>query len=398
MLPHRSSSNNPIRIAILVTRMDIGGVPDHIMTLLDGLSDRVHITLITDSLHPEHQEAIEAKGIPVVFLPMSRLINIGADIRSLRKLCQILKQGNFDILHTHMSKAALLGAIVGAIYRDLTVINTAHNLGFIAMPQWWKKSIFWVYDKLISAFGIDATITVSQRVADAVVRARILPQKRVFVIPNGIRLQKFSSRASEKNNFRQEILGDNASGKIIICVARLVWFKGIDTLIDAFADVAKNHPDAHLAIVGNGELKDNLVAQAHHLALEDRVHFCGERQDVPALLAASDLFVLSSVSEGLPISLLEAMAAHLPIVATDVGGICEMVIDEKTGRIVPAADPGKLASNVSDLLADPALRHRYGEAGFTLLNEKFTQQSMVEKTEALYRKLVFSDNRETANA
>ncbi|MFT6556361.1 glycosyltransferase [Sneathiella sp.] len=398
MMLNRYSANTPIRIAILVTRMDIGGVPDHIMTLLDGMSDGMNVTLITDSLHPEHQNAIEAKGIKIIFLPMSRLLDIRADIKALRQLRHILKEGGFDILHTHMSKAALLGAIIGTLSRDLIVVNTAHNLGFIAMPQRWKKLVFWAYDKIISALGIDATITVSQRVADAVIHAGILPRNRVFVIPNGIRLQSFSSRAAEDSSFRQEIIGNEGSGKIIICVARLVWFKGIETLIDAFALVAKNHPDAHLAVVGSGELEESLRAQTRQLSLEKHVHFCGERRDVPALLTASDLFVLSSVSEGLPISLLEAMAARLPIVATDVGGVSEMIIAGKTGRIVPAAEPHSLAQHISDLLANPDLCHQYGEAGFDLLNEKFSQQAMVAQTEILYQNLVLAQSREVVHA
>jgi glycosyltransferase involved in cell wall biosynthesis len=395
---HQSSENSKIRVAMLVTRMDIGGVPDHVMTLLDGFRSNIEVTLITDRVHPNLRNNIEALGINIVILPMKRLLDIKTDIKAIRVLYRILKEGQFHILHTHMSKAALLGAITGVFSRKIIVVNTAHNFGFIAMPVLWKKVIFWIYDKLISTVGIDATITVSQKVGDAVVKAKLIPYKRVNVIPNGIRLQEFLIRASEITNFRDDILGKTKDGLIIICIARLVWFKGLDNLINAFGNVSKMFPNAHLAIVGDGELLNSLTEQAHQLSVENLIHFCGERHDVPAILAASDILVLSSVSEGLPISLLEGMAARLPVVATDVGGVSELIVPEKTGYLVPSGDVDKLASAISLLLDNRDTRREFGDAGYERLERKFSQNAMVTQTEMLYQRMINSGSREFADA
>ncbi|MZR32397.1 glycosyltransferase family 4 protein [Sneathiella litorea] len=396
MITHEIPANNTIRLAMLVTRMDIGGVPDHIMTLLDGFGRNIDVTLITDSIHADHLADIENSGVKVHLLQMKRLVSVKSDLKALKNLRRILKDGQFNILHTHMSKAALLGAIVGTFSRDIIVVNTAHNLGFIAIPQYWKKAVFWAYDKIISALGFDAIITVSQMVANKIIRAKVAPGNRVHVITNGIRLQEFKASAKKETEFRREILG-NAEGVIIVCVARLVWFKGIDTLINAFSRVLKEHPSARLAIIGDGELRDTLMAQTRQLGIEEFIHFCGERRDIPAILSASDLFVLSSVSEGLPISLLEAMAAQLPIVATDVGGISELILHGDTGYLVPARDPVKLAKNISDLLSDPNARRTLGKAGYNRLCTEFTQDAMVMRTEALYQQLLEGTTGEFVN-
>lgn len=374
-----------IRLAMLVTRMDIGGVPDHVMTLLDGFGPTIKVTLICDHIHDQHRKEVEALGIDIVLLPMQRLAGGVSDIKALRGLRKILNEGEYDILHTHTSKAALLGAIIGATTRSIKVVNTAHNLGYIALPERWKKAIFWVYDRFISTVGIDATVTVSQIVADTARDAYLIPAKKLHVIQNGIRTAKFE-KPNKGQNLRKEFIG-KSNGPVIISVARLVWFKGLDTLIDAMPKVVDRHSSAKLVIVGDGELREDLEAQVKALNLSDSVIFVGERDDVPDLLAAADLFVLPSVSEGLPISLLEAMASKLPIVATRVGGIPELVIDGETGRLTKSGDVAGMSAAMLSLLADTSKCKEAGNAGHARMMEQFSQSAMVVATENLYQKL-----------
>lgn len=386
-----TAGSRKIRLAILVTRMDVGGVPDHVMTLLDGLDPSFEVTLICDNIHPSHAAEAARLGVRVVTMPMERLPGLRSDLDALRRLRAILRDNRFDLLHTHMSKAALLGGIIRVIDRSVLVVNTGHNFGFIAMPQRWKKAIFWVYDRLLSSLGHDATIAVSQTVADLALRARLIPAKRLHVIHNGIRLGRFDDSAPPPPTLRATLLGRSASeGPLILCVARLVWFKGLHTLIDALPKVLVAHPGARVLIVGDGELRADLVAQAERLGVARAVVFAGERADIPDLLKLSDLFVLPSVSEGLPISILEAMANRLPVVATNVGGISELVRDGQTGALVESGNAPALGCAISDLLSDPAKMQRYGAQGRALLEAEFNQTAMVRKTEALYRHLVAS--------
>ncbi len=387
-------ANGPIRIAMLVTRMDIGGVPDHVMTLLDGLDGRFEVTLICSDVDPRHGAQLRRLSIPVMPLAMKRLPGPIGDLKAFVALRRILREGRYDILHTHMSKAALLGALAGATMQKIRVVNTAHNLGFIAMPQPWKKAVFWIYDRLISSVGIDATITVSSIVGNRAKRARLIPARRLHVIRNGIREGRFDPHAKSASASR-EMLGIGGNGeKLILCVARLVWFKGLQTLLAAMPSIAQEHPGARLVIVGEGELREKLEQQIEQLNMQRHVMLAGERTDIPDLLAACDLFVLPSVSEGLPISILEAMAAARPVVATSVGGIPELVADGQSGRLVAPGRPDELARAMSDLLGDPKLRAQMGAAGHARFRSMFSQQAMVESTQDLYRALVQGRRRE----
>ena len=373
------------RVAILVTRMDLGGVPDHIMTLVEGLVARYDVALICNHIDQTHQAEIDALGVKVIPLPMQRLLSGVSDLKALGELRRILREGGYDILHTHMSKAALLGAMVGVTSRRPKVVNTAHNLGYIAMQSRWKKAVFWAYDRIISSLGHDATIVVSDTIARQARAAGLIPKDRLHTIHNGIRVSRFDGDAIPREGLKSDVLGDACTdGPLLICVARLVWFKGLDALIAALPQVGASHPDARLLLVGDGELRDALAAQARALGVEHMVVFAGERQDVPDLLALADLFVLPSVSEGMPISLLEAMACKLPLVATSVGGIPELIIDGKTGRLVDRGDAAGLADALTAYLDDPAMMKRHGAEGHKRLEAEFSQAAMVERTEAVY--------------
>ncbi|MGB7240813.1 MAG: glycosyltransferase, partial [Sulfitobacter sp.] len=272
---------------------------------------------------------------------------------------------------------------------SIAVVNTGHNFGYIAMPSWWKKAIFWVYDRFISSFGHDATVAVSQTVADAAARAWLIPRKRLHVIQNGIRLQRFDASGTPDAALKAQVLGAaTTDGPLIICVARLVWFKGLHNLIDALPNIQSFDPKVRVLCVGDGELRQTLEDQARRLGVGHMIVFAGERGDIPKLLKISDLFVLPSVSEGLPISLLEAMAASLPLVATDVGGIPELIENGKTGCLVPSNDSQALGHAILSFLEDPAKMRLAGAGGRALLEARFSQTSMVRKTENLYRELI----------
>ena len=384
-----TNMTRPIRLALLVSRMDVGGVPDHVMTLIDGFSDQIDVTLICDSIHEDHKAEADRLGVTVIIMPMKRLIGGASDLASFRMLRNLMRKGSFDILHTHMSKAALLGALVGLTNRNVIVVNTGHNFGYIAMPQIWKKAIFWAYDRFISSFAHDATVAVSQTVADMALSGHLIPRKRLHVIQNGVRLSRFEAANPPPEGLKAELLGPSYSdGPLILCVARLVWFKGLHTLVSALPAIASAHPDARVLVVGDGELREELVRQARDMGVENTIVFVGERNDVPDLLRIADLFVLPSVSEGMPISILEAMANRLPVVATNVGGIPELVRDGETGELVPSGDPHSLARAVIELLSNPDRMQAAGAAARTRLETHFSQEIMVAKTEKLYQNLL----------
>ena len=373
-----------LRLAQVVTRMDIGGVPDHIMTLVRQLHVDFDIAIICGQIDDQHRQELEKLGIDIKIIPFRRLLSPFADARTFLALRSIFKTGKFDIVHTHMSKAVLIGSIAAKWMRVPLIVNTAHNLGFIALPNRALRLLFWVYDFLLSRLFIDRVITVSDKVRDRIVATRMLPTKRVAAIHNGMYIDKFEVPQMELAARRQELLA-GPDDVLIVCVARLVWFKGLSTLVEAMPDIVRSVPKSRFVVVGDGPLKAELTAQAESLGMGNRLQLIGERRDIPAILRASDLFVLPSVSEGLPISIMEAMAAGLPVVATDVGGIAELVEEGKTGLLVPSRQPGALASALIKLANNPKWRQTFGANGKQRIATEFSPSKMARCTAALYR-------------
>ena len=380
-----ANTQPPIRLIQLVTRLDTGGVPEHVLALLDGLSRRGYsMTVVCREVSERYRTRLEQMGVRIILLDLRRLISPVADLRAAWRLYRLLRDEGCQVLHMHMSKAALLGGLIGTAARVPVRVNTAHNLGCIALPQRVLRGLFWLYDKALFATTMHAVITVSSKVRQSIVRLGVLPAGKAYAIPNGIDPRPFAADADARARTR-EALGLGDEHVAVGCVARLVWFKGLDALIDAIPGVVRDHAQARFFIVGEGPLKEQLLAQARQLGIADKLVFLGERDDVAALLAAFDVFVLPSVSEGMPITILEAMAAAKPIVATDVGGVGEMIEDQVSGLLVPARAPGALADALNALVGDARRRERMGEAAKARLERDFAQDSMVNATDRLYR-------------
>jgi len=364
--------------------MDVGGVPDHVMTLARSLGPRHDLTVFSGEIDPRHEAELLALGVRIERLPFARLPDPLRDLRVLLSLRRLLGKGRFDVVHTHMSKAALLGVMATRLMPGRPrVVNTAHNLGSLALRKPLARLAFRFYDRMLLGRATDRVIVVSERIREQVLALGLIAPARVTAIANGISLERFDVPCANSQALRAD-LGLAQSDVLVLCVARLVWFKGLDLLISAFARVAAAAPGARLCIVGAGPLRDALQAQAASLGLGKQVSLIGERQDVPALLAACDLFVLSSVSEGMPISILEAMAAGRATVATDVGGVRELVRDGETGLLVASGDAAGLGAALLMMIRDPGERGRMGAVARALAYSGFGGAAMSARTEALY--------------
>jgi glycosyltransferase involved in cell wall biosynthesis len=374
-----------VRLLEVVTRLDVGGVPAHLMLLLEGLRSRGYeITVACGECIPEHERKLAALGIPLVRLPLRRLLSPIADGRGLVELYRLIRSHQFDIVHTHMSKAALLGGCAARLARARIVVNTAHNLGSIAMPRAWLRALFWIYDKLLLSLTADAVVTVSERVRDTVVRNGLLSARKVFSIHNGIR-----PTPGDVHSFAPLEAIDVGRDRLVVgTVARLVWFKGLHDLVAAAPAVVKAFPQTVFVLVGDGPQRDHLEHEANELGVAANFIFLGERHDVPSLLRGFDLFVLPSVSEGLPITILEAMAAGKAVIATEVGGVPELVEHGVTGLLVPPRDPTALGAALISLLGDRPRRSAMGRSGRQRLARAFNAERMVAETDALFQRLL----------
>jgi glycosyltransferase involved in cell wall biosynthesis len=235
----------------------------------------------------------------------------------------------------------------------------------------------------------DAVVAISESVRE-VLRQGGVPAERIEVIPSGIDFSPFTEN-KDKDFLRREF-GFAADDFLVGIVAHLDDSKGHKTLIDAARFLKSRSSKIKIVIIGTGKLEIELAEQARGLGVNDLVFFLGFRDDVPRLLASLDLFVLTSNAEGLGTSIMDAMASRLPVVATWVGGIPEVVVDRETGLLIPPRRPEDLAEAILKLYSDRALARRLGERGFEVVREKFSAEAMAARIVDLYERIAKRKN------
>lgn len=296
------------------------------------------------------------------------------DTGALVRLVRIIRRGRFDVVHNHNFTALTVGVPAAILAGVNVLVRTEHNV---------TRSRGRVRDTLskLAAMREDAQIAVSGDVRRTHVAAGRIPPERFVTIRNGIEgipRASAGARASVRVG-----LGLLENAFVCLNVGSLTPQKNRRTLLEAAARL-KDMPNVRFVVVGSGPEEARLKGLAEEMGLSDRVSFLGQRLDVPDLLAASDIFVLSSDWEGLPITILEAMSAGVPCVTTDVGGIPEVLTDGETGILVPPRDPDALAAGVRRLAGDAGFRRRIADAAEREFERRFRSEQMVRQTEALY--------------
>jgi glycosyltransferase involved in cell wall biosynthesis len=231
----------------------------------------------------------------------------------------------------------------------------------------------------------------SDELRDSAIRQEKLDPSRVLTIYHGVDVARFSPPIDRAAYCRE--LGLDPSRRIVGTIGRPIPEKGQEYLLEAAPAVFAAHPDTQLLVVGEGPLRKSLEQRAADKGIADRVRFVGARADIPEMLGLMDVFVFPSVREGLGIAVLEAMAARVPLVASDIKPISEMVRHQQNGLLVEAANPEALAKGLIQMLGDEPLRNRLRDTAFAFVNEKFTERRMVQATEAVYRELCWKSER-----
>ena len=296
----------------------------------------------------------------------------GLDFTLPFRLAEAMRQKKPDVVHTHNMGPLLYGTIAAKLADVPVVINTRHGRA----PQH-MNGLIWGMNEAIVAISNDAK--------SELLKNNTIDPGKVSVIHNGIDLEAFKSRIFQQE--AKKALGLD-SLFVIGTVSRLAREKDQFSLIKAFAMVVSVEPKVKLVFAGDGPLKVELAALANDLGIKDKIAFLGFRDDVNTILRAFDIFVLSSLQEGISLSLLEAMASRLPIVATNVGGNPEVVIDGETGILVPPKDPEKMAEAIIKILQNPELAKNMGQAGRKRVEEKFSLYRMVSEYRSLYEEIL----------
>lgn len=361
----------PITVLYLITELDIGGAQMALLRMLKGL-DRARFSPAVACLYNGDKAVareIRALGIPVFDARMRHkrdmpaLWRLYGEIRSVRPV----------ILHAHLFHANLPGRILGRLAGVPIIICTEHSMALESRLRYrlnrWTIRL------------VDRVIAVSANVRDFCVSGIGLPAEKVTLIYNGIELPAVPGVSRQA---ARAMLGLSPGDTVLGMVSRLDPAKGVDIAIRALPALE----NVTLTIIGDGPERAKLEALAEELRVAGRIRWAGYRPDVYSLLPAFDVFVQSSRFEGLPTTVMEAMAAGLPVVATDVGGTPEVVEDGTTGLLVPPADPATLAQAITCLLEDADLRLAMGRAGYERAVKMFSVEQMVHQTEALYDELL----------
>jgi glycosyltransferase involved in cell wall biosynthesis len=321
--------------------------------------------------HPEPAtEWLAGQGVPVHHLGRGRF-----DPRILADLVALARRRGTRILHVHGYAAADFGRLAAPLAGAKLVLH--EHFADPRMPAYQG-----VADRLLSSFT-DHAIAVSRSTRDFLVEERFVPADRVSLVWNGAPLDEFAPAGPERAlRVRRELaIPDHAT--VVGTIGRLNAQKGHRFLLDAARPLCHRLPDLRILIVGDGDLMDDLQGQAARLGLEDRVVFAGHRTDVPDLLAALDVFCISSLYEGTPLALFEAMAAGRPVVSTAVDGCREVLADGVTGLLVPPEDVGALEVALERVLGDAALRESLGRKALEA-SRAYDVRTCVEQMEAIY--------------
>lgn len=375
-----------IKLLHVITHLPIGGAQDNTLYTVELLNkDKYDISLSCNLNGELVSRAKKVKHLKLYDVPnLRREVSIINDIRAFLYLYKLIKKENFTIIHTHSSKAGFLGRIAAMLNKTPIVIHTIHGFAFHDYMNSFKKNIF-IYLEKLSAKWTHGLVTVSNLNKKKVVDLGIAPIEKLKNIYSGIDLTLF---INEKNDqFRKELNLDS-NHLLLGSVGRLSNQKDPITMIEAFCIVIKRFPSAHLTLVGDGELRDEILIKIDQLQLNGRVHLTGNKNDPWKIYHSLDLFIMSSIYEGLGRSITEALSCGVPVVCTSVEGVPEIVRDNKTGILVPPKDPGALATGIIKSLNDMDNARKMAEEGRKFVNENFDVKKMVDDIDTLYDTLL----------
>ncbi len=373
-----------INLLYVITKLELGGAQKQLLSLITHLDkERYNIFLFTAR---EGLLLEDAAGIPGLALKRSRFlersINPLEDLLSLFELYHYIKNNRIAIVHTHSSKAGIVGRLAARCAGVRVIIHTVHGWPFHEYQPRLKRFFFILLERLAARLT-DVLVTVNDSDKGKGLRNAIGDTRRYRVIRCGIDYSEFYVKDTlAKSEFG--LAHDEVAVGTIACLKPQ---KSPLDFIRLAASTEKEFPGIKFILVGDGALRKEIEHSIGRNHLEGKVILTGWRRDISRLLSVFDVFVLTSLWEGLPVTVLEAMAAAKPVIATDTGGIAEVLIEGKTGFLASRGDVGELREKLIVLLKDPALGKRVGQAARESLGRDYTREKMVQDSDELYLKM-----------
>lgn len=380
------------RILRIVTRLNTGGPSIHLVTVCEALAQRGYEQwLVAGREGPRERSMrafVEARGIQPFYVPeMVATSRLGpADIVALARIRRLIRKLQPDIVETHMSKAGIVGRLAAHLEGVPIVIHVYHGhvlAGYYGVVKSW---IARCAERALARTS-DHLVAVSAHVRDDLVKYRVAPAAGISVIELGLEAAPLLRSREERGALRRE-LGLDSNTPLVGLVGRLSPVKNPRLFLDAAVALLAVRPDARFLVVGDGEIGPQIRARARRLNLTKQVIFAGWRDDLPRVYADLDVLVSCSTSEGTPLAIIEAMLAACPVVATDVGGVPDLIDDEATGLLVPPRQAAPLAAAILRLLCDRRLAGALAYSAQRRAQVRFSTTRLASEMDALYSDLL----------
>ncbi len=382
--------HHPLRIAIVIARLNVGGPATHVIELAAGLPrDRFAVRLIAGREgrgEAGMQYLAEEKGIRPEAVPELSPHLGPADFLAFLRLLRIFRDWKPDVVHTHTAKAGAVGRAAARCAGVPVIVHTFHGhvlRGYFSPPM---EAVFRLIEKTLSRIT-DRIVTLSPALKADLAAMGIARPEKIDVVPLGMDLEALRAGSGRRGELREE-LDIRAEQPLVGIVGRLVPIKNHRLFLDAARSMVDSGSPVHFVIVGDGGLRDSLQEQASQLGIADRVHFLGWRKDMVPVYAALDLLALTSDNEGTPVAVIEAMAAGVPVVATAVGGVPDVVRDGATGRLVPAGDAQALSRAWMATFTERKATEQMRDQARLEVEQQFGRERMISAMASLYDRLV----------
>jgi len=366
-----------------------------LLPLMQSLKkDGFEVEAAAKILSKETVSRIEKAGIKFHGIEIERNINPLNLLMASRSIHALLSRNNYDIIHLHTPIAAFIGRIIGRLHRVPYIIYTAHGFYFHENMRIDKRLIFKSIELVTCRSATDYLFCQSVEDTMTAIRERFINPERILHIGNGVDLKRFRPDIETSSIVRRE-LGIPVDAVVITFIGRMVKEKGVLELLDAFRTISERHPDAYLILAGDSrkakdrdtETEEKLQEIISRDSFRKRVLLTGFVERPEEILCASDVFVLPSHREGLPRTICEAMACGLPVVATEIRGPREQIVNGETGFLVPVRSPESLAEKISRLIAQRGLRISMGEKARRTAEINFDEKKVIETQLGIYRKI-----------
>jgi glycosyltransferase involved in cell wall biosynthesis len=387
-----------VRVLRIITRLNVGGPSIQAMTLADRLTSHgfetmlVHGRLDTGEGDMRYllPASVSARHLPSLRRPLAP----AHDSLALAQLVDSMRDFRPHIVHTHMAKAGTLGRLAAAVYnrtagrgRAARVVHTYHGHVLEGYFGATKTRVFLGIERAL-AHATDRIVAISPHVKASLLNEfSIGVPEQYRVIPLGFDLTPLAAIDDQARQAARQVLEIPDAAHVVTTVGRLTAVKQQRLFLEAAALIASDDPAALFLIVGDGELRGELEEAARSLGIAQRTRFLGWRRDLPTIYGATDVFLLTSRNEGTPVALIESLAAGVPGVSTDVGGVRDVVSNDQTGKLAPFGDARALADGLRFFLSNPARRRDAGAAGRAAVLARYGIDRLVDDIDRLYREL-----------